>query len=556
MLQLDLGGWSEPVSLISDKYSDFVVYNQMIYSKGELFLQQLRYVVGDSVMHEILQAYYQRWQMKHVDGAEIPGGGRGGLRHGPESALRRSGCMARRCSTTRWARCIASRRADGWLTRVEVLRKGDGMIPVDVAVIAEHDTSVVRSDGLAPKAWVEVTHPVGAQGGAGRPHRAHARLEHAEQPVSLHAVREAVPPGDELLRHLVHRTGEPGSVERGFMPAAWYNTAGGLVVGARARENYLGMFEENQLLLSYNLGGPGDDASVQEFDYFLRLKNPVWLRAPSQSQRLEVFRTEGRWGGLLGWDWSRRDHLTFGPTRSAGVSLRLVDIDNTAFLDPQQYIDAGIVELMTDWGIRNRVGKWQLGGKLSLGGGLVFNRDGLAAVQPDLDPFYFRGEIEGTARREIAKKLTFAGRIYGGVATGAHTAAKQRQIYLSSSDPFAQLYNPFLRSEGSLLVLDDVPYQAPGGAGVRRSRLPDLGPGAHRGQRGTGAELLLPPEVEAASAGSHWRRSGMRRRASAGPTSSQPAKRSASSPTPGLGSGRATGSGRRRSSPGSTSRST
>jgi hypothetical protein len=265
-------------------------------------------------------------------------------------------------------------------------------------------------------------------------------------------------------------------VERGFMPTLWYNTAGGLVVGARARTNYLSMFEENQFLLSYNLGGPGDEATVSELDFFGRLKNPVWMRAPNQSQRLEAFRTEGRWGGLLGWEWSKRDHLTFGPTRSAGVSLRLVDVDNTAFLDPQQYIDVGIVELMTDWGIRNRVGKWQLAGKLSLGGGLVFNRDGLAAVQPDLDQFYFRGEIEGTARRELAKKLTLAGRLYGGFAGGAHTAAKQRQVYLSSSDPFAQLYNPFLRSEGALLVLDDVPYQAPGGAGVRAADFRVSGP--------------------------------------------------------------------------------
>ena len=29
-------------------------------------------------MHEILQTYYQRWQLKHVDGASVPGrrGGR------------------------------------------------------------------------------------------------------------------------------------------------------------------------------------------------------------------------------------------------------------------------------------------------------------------------------------------------------------------------------------------------------------------------------------------------------------------------------------------------
>ena len=36
---------------------------------------------------------------------------------------------------------------EGWVTRVQVVRKGDGMIPVDVAVIAEHDTAMVRTDG-------------------------------------------------------------------------------------------------------------------------------------------------------------------------------------------------------------------------------------------------------------------------------------------------------------------------------------------------------------------------------------------------------------------------
>jgi hypothetical protein len=475
VLQLDLGGWSEPVSLISDKYSDFVVYNQMIYSKGELFLQELRYVVGDSVMHEILQTWYQRWQLKHVDGSkfqavaeEVSGMDLGTLfgqwLHSTPMFDYAVGKVQRR------------QQGDGWVTRVQVLRKGDGMIPVDVAVIGETDTAIARTDGISPKAWVEVTT------------RSEPKEVLIDPTVRTHdwnmlnnryrftLLGKRSPPVTNYFDTWFSEPESRDRLERGFMPAAWYNTAGGLVVGARARQNYLGMFEENQLLLSYNLGGPGDDASVKEFDYFLRLKNPVWLRAPSQSQRLEVFRTEGRWGGLLGWDWSRRDHLIFGPTRSAGVSLRLVDVDNTAFLDPQQYIDVGIAELMTDWGIRNRVGRWQLGGKLSLGGGLVFNRDGLAAVQPDLDQFYFRGEIEGTARREIAKQLTFAGRLYGGVAVGAHSAAKQRQIYLSSSDPFQQLYNPFLRSEGSLLVLDDVPYQAPGGAGVRAADFRISGP--------------------------------------------------------------------------------
>ena len=475
VLDLDLGGWSEPVSLVSDKYSDFVIYNQMIYSKGELFLEQLRYVVGDSVMHEILQTYYQRWQLKHVDGAAF------------QAVAEDVSQMDLSTLFGQWlhgtpmfdyavGRVRRQRQGDGWVTHVEVVRKGDGMIPVDVAVIGETDTAVVRTDGMAPRAWVTV------------PTRSEPRMVLIDPSVRTHdwnmlnnryrfvLIGKRAPPSANYLDTWFTEKESRDRLERGLMPTIWYNTAGGITVGFRARENYLGMFEQNQLLMSYSLGAPGDDANVQELDFFARVKNPVWLRSPNQSQRLEAFRTEGRWGGLLGWERTQQEHLTFGPKWTQGASLRMVNIDNTAFLDPQQYIDVGIAELMTTLGVKTRSGKWQLGGRLNLGGGLVFDRDGLASVQPNLDQFYFRGEIEGTARRQLAKKLTFAGRLYGGVAAGAHTAAKQRQIYLGSSDPFEQLYNPFLRSEGALLVIDDVPYQAPGGAGVRAADFRISGP--------------------------------------------------------------------------------
>ena len=50
----------------------------------------------------------------------------------------------------------AGRAVGGWTTRVEVKRRADGIMPVEVFVIAEDDTAVVRTDGLAPSEWVEV----------------------------------------------------------------------------------------------------------------------------------------------------------------------------------------------------------------------------------------------------------------------------------------------------------------------------------------------------------------------------------------------------------------
>jgi len=63
----DLDRWSEPVSMVSERYRDFTTYNTMIYSKAQLFYEQLRYVVGDETMRRILRAYYARWKLKHVD---------------------------------------------------------------------------------------------------------------------------------------------------------------------------------------------------------------------------------------------------------------------------------------------------------------------------------------------------------------------------------------------------------------------------------------------------------------------------------------------------------
>src|SRR3954465_4495458 len=69
MLSLDLDGDSEPASLVSQDYHDFTSYNISVYSRGELFFQQLRYIVGDATMHRILQTFYERWKLKHVDEA-------------------------------------------------------------------------------------------------------------------------------------------------------------------------------------------------------------------------------------------------------------------------------------------------------------------------------------------------------------------------------------------------------------------------------------------------------------------------------------------------------
>src|SRR2546429_1722785 len=118
----------------------------MIYSKAQLFYEQLRYVVGDETMRRILREYFARWKLKHVD----------------EDAFRRVAEEVSRVDLKwlfgewlhatplidyRLRRVERHRLAGGrWRTVGTVGRKGDGPMPVGVG---DRDTIYARAPGEA-----------------------------------------------------------------------------------------------------------------------------------------------------------------------------------------------------------------------------------------------------------------------------------------------------------------------------------------------------------------------------------------------------------------------
>src|SRR5438067_1269095 len=154
VLLLELERWSEPVSTVSERFRDFLIYQEMVYAKAQLFYEQLRYVVGDETMRRILRVYFSRWKLKHVD----------------EDAFRR---VAEEVSKQdlkwlfgewlhatplidyRLRRVERHRLADGrWRTVVTVERKGDGRMPVE---IGERDAIYARATGEPATERVEFT---------------------------------------------------------------------------------------------------------------------------------------------------------------------------------------------------------------------------------------------------------------------------------------------------------------------------------------------------------------------------------------------------------------
>jgi hypothetical protein len=470
VLELDLDDYSEPPSLESQAYRDFTSYNIAIYTRGELFFHQLRGIVGDETMHRILRTFYDRWKFRHVDEAAF--------RSVAEEVSKRdlSTFFAQWLHTTDLydyavGRVKTRREGDGYVTRVEIVRRAPGRFPQDVAVLARGDTAVARTDGLAEREWVELrtrTRPREVRlDPLVRAHDWNMLNNRRRLGFSLSQLVAPLPGTDVYFHRYFSTRVRRDRLTLGLQPVAWYNDGGGLTLGLRSRGDYLGRFEQNVSMVTASTGvGVDDDA--RDTDFWFRLRNPVFLRAPNVSQTLDAYNVEGRFGATLGIERTRRAHLTFGPTWTQGLTLQWVQPDDFRYLDRGYYDDAGTVELRLASGIATRAGRWQLGARSTLAGGLAYHKEGLAAAgRPDLHPFYGRITLEGTARRALGARWTLGSRIYAGYADGDGLPAKQRQIYLQGADPLERLANPFLRSRGSLLEGEDMRYQLPGGGGVR-----------------------------------------------------------------------------------------
>lgn len=64
-------GKEEPLSTHADHYNTNFAYVNAVYSKGEVFLEQLGYIVGASVLDKILLEYYWKWRFKHPNGSDF-----------------------------------------------------------------------------------------------------------------------------------------------------------------------------------------------------------------------------------------------------------------------------------------------------------------------------------------------------------------------------------------------------------------------------------------------------------------------------------------------------
>ena len=467
LLDLDLDRWSEPISLVSERYDDFTMYNIMIYSKAQLFYEELRYVVGDDAMRRILRLYYDRWKLQHVDEAKF-----------------RAVCEEVSRQDLGWLfaewlhstplfdyqlQHVARRHlADGrWRTTVTIRRLGDGMIPVE---IGDRDTIYARATGQPLAERVELVTPR-------KPGRLMLDPRLKTHDWNMLNNREPRPFKGRGLTELridnpVRETVRRDRLVSAWLPLVWSNTSGGLTLAFRTRDNYLGRFDRNLTIgsLATRSGAP------QRSGLYVRWANPTAHVMPRTETSVAAWSVEGRAGLALHADRSLRRHLDFGPDPHAGFDAEWMATTDLGYLNRRMWDDAGTIEAGPWVSTAARHGQTEWTARLSVRGGVAYSAPGVGVTTSN------RYDVAGYARPTGEARVAFpfwlgsrwSVRLYGGAYLSASVPVRQRRIMIAGADPYEVFTNPLLRSAGALLVRPGFYYYSPGGAGLRGFRS-DLG---------------------------------------------------------------------------------
>jgi hypothetical protein len=475
ILGLDLDGWSEPVSTPGHKFRDFLTYNLMTYTKGELFYHQIRSIVGRDVMRQILREYYRRWALKHVDERafldvveDVSGKDLKPLfaqwLHGTALYDYAIGKVVRKHLPD-----------STWETTVEVKRRGEGIYPVAIGERSDHGISVyARADGrpLAETVvfrtgerpgWLMLdpfvrSHDWNFQNNYER----RGPLGGAGPLFGLFSWTNKV--------RLDTYVSEPTERDRGvesWAPAIWYNDVAGVMVALRARQNYLGRFDQNSLLIEAGLGSM--PVSNQRVGYAVTLANPTWLRHARVTEALSVWHLEGVEGVRATLDFDHTKVLFSPATLRTGWTLQAVHTTSIGFRDPTLWDPGGSVELthrVTYDDPGSGHASWRA--DLSLTAGVTWadlSAGAFLARNYDAESF---GRFAGSfATRHHHGPLVLGLRLFGGWYLAADAPLKQRAIPLNGADPYQTFDNPFVRTPGAVFVRPGVFYHSPGNGNLR-----------------------------------------------------------------------------------------
>jgi hypothetical protein len=130
-------GFEKPISTRCYELKNRYLYTYNVYLKSSKFFAMLEYLVGRETFEKILQAYYQQWKFKHVDGEilkkvceQVSGID---LDWFFDQWIHKTARIDYACTDV-----ISQKQKNGdWKTDVTIKRLGDGIMPIETEFITE-----------------------------------------------------------------------------------------------------------------------------------------------------------------------------------------------------------------------------------------------------------------------------------------------------------------------------------------------------------------------------------------------------------------------------------
>ncbi len=245
-------------------------------------------------------------------------------------------------------------------------------------------------------------------------------------------------------------------------PDAWYNDAGGLTLGVRLRTPLTEHGDRHTLRLGWSTGllSPRD-TTVKTLQASLTLENPFRIQRLDVTQRIDLFRLDGRSGASI--SIAQRDRV--------GVALRWVAVHDDRFVAGPTWEVGGTVELPVWIERHGTIGAWQTRARGTVTGGIEYRRpgDGITTrTRYDLQP-WGKLALEAIARRTLSSRVELAMRGAHASLFSADPLLPQRRLFVAGADPYEQLANPFLRADGAPLVRGEMAghWHEAGGGNLR-----------------------------------------------------------------------------------------
>ncbi|MGD8320936.1 MAG: M1 family metallopeptidase [Gemmatimonadota bacterium] len=448
IMDMELRGKAEPVTLQAERYAEMGTYSAMIYTKGSLVLWMLREMVGRRTMLDITRTFFERYKFRHVD--------QHAFQSVAEEVSRRDldwffGEWLHANGLTDYALEGVRTRRDGqaWVSEVDIARKGRMRMPVPVRLMSGDQVrdTVVPGDALH---W---THTIRTDF---RPDR--IQLDPLETIMDWNVLNDGWGRGlfggspyavglDNPLKGLpAYRD----AVALRLFPLAWTNDAGGVVAGFQARTSYLGGIRDGLLrvgLPAVAAGGRGDASNATDpGSVYFRMDNPILFGRPRFGMRVEGFAGEGRGLFHLRGERDVSPMPVSGPRRYLRTWLTATALYDPAYVHPGRWgvEKRGATEVGVGLRQESRSGwSWALGTSTGL---------------DTRDHAFARATASADLEAGSSRTPSFGLRLFGGgiVAHGSGGwddafAPRERQLFLAGGDPYQAISNPWVRSAGALL---------------------------------------------------------------------------------------------------------